>query len=138
LSRLADTEPTDMQKKTVMICDDEPDILTIYSNFLKRKYTIITANSGQTCIEKYKDNRLKGKKIDVLLVDYRLGDMLGDAVACQIRDLDSTKSLLITAYDLDEKLLDDIKSKGCIVGQLKKPLSLASLAENIDSLMAQS
>ena len=135
---MADTEPTGMQKKTVMICDDEPDILTIYSNFLKRKYTIITANSGQTCIEKYKDNRLNGKKIDVLLVDYRLGDMLGDAVACQIRELDSTKSLLITAYDLDEKLLDDIKARGCIVGQLKKPLSLVSLGENIDSLMAQS
>jgi hypothetical protein len=37
--------------------------------------------SGKECIEKYIKEKTMGIKIDLILIDYRLGDMLGDSVA---------------------------------------------------------
>lgn len=42
----------------------------------------------------------KGKKVDVLLLDYKLGDMQGDVVACKIHELNGVKTFLISAYEL--------------------------------------
>ena len=70
----------------------------------------------------------------MLLLDYRLGDMLGDKVACKIREMDGTKTILITAYEIDEKILDDLKQRNCIALRLKKPVSLATLSDKIQEL----
>jgi response regulator RpfG family c-di-GMP phosphodiesterase len=40
------------KKKTIMICDDEPDVLLSFELILKSKYDIIMADSGEKCIEK--------------------------------------------------------------------------------------
>lgn len=126
----------DAQKRTVMICDDEQDILLIYSNFLRNKFNIITAPSGEICLSKYKTEQKQGKKVDVLLLDYRLGDMLGDEVACKIRDLDGTKTILISAYEIDGAIIAKLKESNCIVSTMKKPISLAELQKNIQNLLA--
>lgn len=120
-----------------MICDDEEDLLLVYSNFLKRKFNVITATSGEACLALYKDERKLGKKIDVLLLDYKLGDMLGDKVACQIRELDGTKTILLSAYEIDEKLLDELKQRNCIVDRMKKPVSLVLLSEKVSELVPE-
>jgi len=125
----------DEQKKTVMICDDEEDILSIYSNFLRRKFNIITATSGEMCLSKYQAQRTLGKKIDVLLLDYRLGDMLGDEVACKIKALDGTKTILISAYEIEKSILSKLKQTECIASDMKKPVSLAELQKNIQTLV---
>ena len=78
-----------------------------------------------------------GKKIDVLLLDYKLGDMLGDKVACQIRELDGTKTILLSAYEIDEKLLDELKQRNCIVDRMKKPVSLVLLSEKVSELVPE-
>jgi response regulator RpfG family c-di-GMP phosphodiesterase len=119
-----------------MICDDEEDLLRVYSNFLKKKFNIITATSGEGCINLYKSEKLHGRKIDVLLLDYRLGDMLGDKVACQIRELDGTKTILITAYEVEENILADLKNRNCISLRIRKPASLAFVAEKINELLS--
>ncbi|MEO9321743.1 MAG: response regulator [Nitrososphaera sp.] len=124
-------------RRTVMICDDEADILKIYSNFLRRKFNVLTALSGSACISTYKEHQQKGSRVDVLLVDYRLGDMLGDQVACQIKELDGTRTVLITAYDLDDDRISSLKERGCIVGQLRKPISLATLMAQIEKIIGQ-
>jgi DNA-binding response OmpR family regulator len=123
------------QTKTVMICDDEEDILKIYGNFLKRKFNIITATSGEMCLSKYKTEKSLGKKIDVLLLDYRLGDMLGDEVACKIRELDGTKTILISAYEIDKSITDKLRKSDCIASEMKKPVSLKELQNNIQALV---
>lgn len=125
----------DGQLKTVMICDDEEDIVMIYSSFLKRRFNIITATSGEMCLSKYKAEKSLGKRIDVLLLDYRLGDMLGDEVACKIRQLDGTKTILISAYEIDKSVLEKLKGSDCIVSEMKKPISLADLQKKIQALV---
>jgi DNA-binding NtrC family response regulator len=36
-------------KKTVMICDDDNDLLQLYKLALNSKYEILTASSGKEC-----------------------------------------------------------------------------------------
>jgi DNA-binding NtrC family response regulator len=61
------------RKKTIIICDDEIDLLEMFQVALSREYETLTVDSGKDCIEKYFEE--KTKKIDILLLDYKLGDM---------------------------------------------------------------
>lgn len=114
-----------------MICDDEADLLRMYATALKKHYHVITADSGRACIEKYMDHTLRGKKIDVLLLDYKLGDSTGDDVACKIRELDGTKTILLTAYELEREMVGDLKSRNCIVDLVSKPVSMKVLFDRV-------
>ena len=93
-----------------MICDDEADVLMAYKIALSSKYSIVTAISGQDCLTKYNDEQLQGRKVDVLILDYKLGDMLGDEVACKIQEMDGTKVILISAYEIDPEFLKDSRT----------------------------
>ena len=120
-----------------MICDDEDDILRLYSKFIREKFNVITASSGESCLLQYRREKERGHKIDVLLLDYRLGDMLGDAVACQIKKMNGTKTIMISAFDLDEKMLQDLRERNCIVEDMKKPVSLEILAGVITEVLSR-
>lgn len=118
-------------KKTVMICDDEIDLLNMYKRALEREFEVLIVDSGKDCIEKYIAEKHAGKKIHVLLLDYKLGDMLGDVVACKISELNGVKTLLISAYNLEKSMIDDLIERRCIVGLVRKPVKLADMIEQI-------
>lgn len=64
------------RKKTIIICDDEIDLLEMFQVALSREYETLTIDSGKDYIEKYfEEKKVKNKKIDILLLDYKLGDM---------------------------------------------------------------
>jgi DNA-binding NtrC family response regulator len=122
-------------KKTVMICDDETDLLNMYKTALERDYNVIVVDSGKECIDRYIAEHHSGKKIHVLLLDYKLGDMLGDIVACKISELNGVKTLLISAYDLEEKMVNDLLYRRCIVGTIKKPVRLQVMLQKIEQTL---
>jgi DNA-binding response OmpR family regulator len=127
------------RKKTVMICDDEIDLLDMFQLALSTEYEILTADCGKDCIGKYfEEKNVKGKKIDILLLDYRLGDMQGDTVAKKVKELNDVKIIMISAYELDEKMVGDLKQSGYIVDVIKKPVSMKSLIEKIESFLTES
>lgn len=118
-----------------MICDDETDLLNMYKTALERDYNVIIVDSGKECIDRYIAEHHSGKKIHVLLLDYKLGDMLGDIVACKISELNGVKTLLISAYDLDERMVSDLLNRRCIVGTIKKPVRLQVMLQKIDQVL---
>lgn len=120
-----------------MICDGEPDLLELFNMALRSKYNIITASSGCQCIEKYSQEKRLGNRIDVVMVDYRLGDILGDEVACKIKQLNGTKVVLISAYEVDKSLIAELLTKGCIVDIIKKPISISSILSKLEQLVCQ-
>jgi DNA-binding NtrC family response regulator len=122
---------------TVMICDDEPDMLDLFKAALEPAHDILAVDSGKDCIEKFVEEKHKGRKIDVLILDYRLGDMLGDTVACKIKELNGVKTILISAYDLDEEMVKDLIERKCIVSTLKKPIRLQPMIEKIEQIMKE-
>jgi|GEM_PF-452611 len=125
------------RRETVMICDDDPDALTIYKYTLGKSYNVIATSSGKECLAKYSEELRRGARIDALLLDYRLGDMNGDEVAYKIRMVNdgSTKVILITAYELEKSLLAKLKDSKCIVIDIKKPISPMALLVKVAQVL---
>jgi CheY-like chemotaxis protein len=119
----------DAEKKTVMVCDDEPDLRLLFGLALKSKYNVILVESGENCIEKYIEEKSRGNKIHLILLDYRLGDMLGDSVARTIKEHNGTKIILISAYDLDHAFVKELEESKFIVEFIEKPIEPANLIE---------
>src|SRR5919199_4961683 len=111
-------------RRTVMICDDEADLLYLFKSVLEPSYHVLAVESGRSCIEKFIDEKKKGKNVDVLLLDYKLGDMLGDIVACKIHELNGVKTILITAYELEQDMVSHLIENRCITGIMKKPVRI--------------
>ena len=123
------TSHSDTEKKTVMICDDERDLLELFGLALKSKYNVILVDSGEDCIDKYIDEKNQGNKIHLILLDYRLGGMFGDSVARKIKEYNGTKIILISAYDLDDVLVKDLEQNKYIAKYIEKPIFINSLIE---------
>jgi len=117
------------RKKTVMICDDEQDLRLLFGLALGLKYNVIQVESGKNCIEKYIEEKNRGNEIHLILLDYRLGDMLGDAVARKIKEYNGVKIILISAYDLDHALVKELEESKFIVQFIEKPIEPANLIE---------
>jgi response regulator RpfG family c-di-GMP phosphodiesterase len=64
-----------MRKKvhTLLICDDEPDLLELYAAMLSEDYKIVKVSSGEECIGKYIEMKEKMDDITVILSDFRIG-----------------------------------------------------------------
>jgi CheY-like chemotaxis protein len=117
------------KKKTIMICDDEQDVLLFFKLALESKYNIILVSSGEDCINKYKEEKSRGNEIHLILLDYRLGSMHGDSVARKIKEHNGTKIILISAYDLDDVLLKELEDGGYIAKYVEKPIHTNRLVE---------
>jgi CheY-like chemotaxis protein len=92
----------------VLICDDDMKLLRLFQLALEPTYDVLKVSCGKECLEKYAEEKVKGHKIDVLLLDYRLGDMTGDDVACKIRELDGTYTILMSAFELEKEVISQL------------------------------
>ena len=120
----------------VMICEDDCDLLNLFQKGIGSKYSVIAVGSGTECISKYIDEKVKGNKVDVLIVSYDLHDLPGDIVATTIRDLGGsirrTTTVLVSASELDKELVEHLKRKNCIIDSVTKPVSIDSLMRIIE------
>jgi CheY-like chemotaxis protein len=126
---------------TVIVCDDEKDILNILARALTPKFHVVTVSSGNECIEKCKEISTANRESIrlLLLLDYKLGDMTGDEVAYKVNEVSShMKILLMTAYELDLAFIDDLKAQGYISGFIRKPFRLAHVISRIEEEICSS
>ena len=80
----------------------------------------------------------KGKKVDVLLLDYKLGDMQGDVVACKIHELNGVKTFLISAYELEQTLINNLIESTCIIDVMRKPIHISAMVKELEKVIAVS
>jgi CheY-like chemotaxis protein len=123
-------------RKTVMICDDETDLLYLFKSALEPTYHVLAVESGRGCIEKFIEEKQKGKKVDVLLLDYKLGDMLGDIVACKIHELNGVKIFIISAYELERAVVSNLMERRCIIGIMRKPIRVSAMIKEVERALA--
>ena len=118
-----------MSKKvhTLLICDDEPDLLELYAAMLSDDYKIAKASSGEECIRKYSEMKEKKDEITVILLDFRIGEVTGDKVARDIKEINGAKIILISAYEIDHDLIQKLKNERVIIEFVSKPISLDTL-----------
>ena len=82
--------------KTILVVDDEPQILSIVSGFLCSQYHILTANSGTDALQQSEE--FKGE-IHVLLSDFQMAGMTGIELATRITlARPKIKVLLMSSY----------------------------------------
>ena len=65
---------------TVLIVDDDPQVVDIYAELLEHRYTVQTAMSGREALDLMDDT------IDVVLLDRRMPELSGDSVLDRIRE----------------------------------------------------
>ena len=59
----------------------------------------------------------------------------GDDVASKIRDLDGTKTILISAYELERERVNELNACHCIVDLVHKPVSIKILMERVQQAL---
>jgi response regulator RpfG family c-di-GMP phosphodiesterase len=116
-------------RKMVMICEDEKELLDLYSRVLELRYDVIKVCSGAECIREYLENKANGSPIDLLFLDYKLGDMLGDDVAKKIKKMNGIKIILISAYNLDEPIKNELLENKYIEKFLQKPIRMRQIIQ---------
>ena len=128
-----------MRKKehTLLICDDEPDLLELYAAMLSEDYRIIKASSGDECIRKYIEMKEKMEDITVILLDFRIGEMTGDVVARNIKEINGAKVILISAYEIQRDLIQRLKDERVIIEFVPKPITLDTLKRIIAKTISE-
>ena len=119
-----------------MVCDDDQDLRLVFGLAFESKYNVILVDSGETCIEKFIQEKNQGNKIHLLLLDYRLGDMFGDSVARTIKGYNGTKIILITAYDVDNELIKELEENRYIERYVKKPIQIPDLIQIVANMIS--
>lgn len=117
------------KKKVVMVCEDESELLELYSKVLESRYEVIKVCSGYDCINKYLEQKSNGTNIDLLILDYKLEDMLGDEVAKKIKEHNGIKIILLSAYNLDEPIKKDLLENKYIEKFLQKPIKIRQMIQ---------
>jgi len=103
--------------KRILIIDDDVDICSLLSRFLKRHgYEVDYNFSGKSALE-----MLKTKKYELVFCDFRLGDTDGRTILQKIKEQSpSTQVVIITGYS-DVKLAVEIIKAGAL-DYIIKPL----------------
>lgn len=127
-------EPSNGSIHTIMIIEDEDDILNIYKDFLQRKGFRV-AVSAPTANEVLRDYQTYMP--DLTMIDYRLpGEMNGLEAAEKILRVDpSAKIMMVTA---SESIEADLEKNAFLsnkkIAVIRKPVRLGVLAKRIASL----
>lgn len=75
--------------KTILIADDEPDVLKVLRfRLTKRGYNVLTAVNGKEALDLARE-----KRPDLLIVDYRMPVMDGEELCRKLKDDDELKRI---------------------------------------------
>ena len=115
-----------------MICENEPDVRLLFGLVLRSRYDVITVDSGEECIERYIEETNRGNKIHLILLDYKLDDMMGDSFARKIKECNETKIILNSAYNVDDVLIRELENGNYISRYIQKPFDTDRLTDLVD------
>ncbi|WP_255195973.1 response regulator [Halorarius litoreus] len=115
------------EQATVLVVEDEPALVDIYTHWLSDTYTVLTANGGEEALEQLSDS------VDVALLDRLMPGMAGEEVLAAIRVRSvQCRVAMVTAvepdFDILEMGFDDY---------LTKPVSKDQLLETVERLLAR-
>ena len=103
--------------KKILVVDDDVDICTLLSRYLSKKgFEVAASHNGTQALDTLKKNRF-----DLVLCDFRLGDMDGSEVLAKIKELyPEVPVIIITGYS-DIKIAVNVIKAGAF-DYVTKPL----------------
>jgi len=118
--------------ETILLIDDEPDILEIGRELMKSLgYTILTAGGGDESLEVYRQQQ---ERIDLVMLDVVMPGMGGGETFDALKALNpDVRVLLCSGYGLDGQVRE-ILQRGCH-GFIQKPFKIRRLADELRSIL---
>lgn len=125
-------EPITARKTTVLLVDDESAIALLVELELARMgYYVLKAHSGAEAIRISSEFHTP---IDVLVTDWKMPDMSGDDLACELLvQRPEIKVILMSGYPEADAIAGAFKNDQLVL--LSKPFSSAKLDESICRLL---
>lgn len=122
----------DAKKSSIMVVDDEPDILLVLGEFLSAEgFKVLTAKSGQQALEKLKEHT-----VNLVLLDMAMPNMNGIETLREIKKIaPGLPVIMITAYRDAEKAVEAFRlgAFDCIF----KPFDLKYLRQSVMSKLLE-
>ena len=124
-------------KESVLVVDDEPDIVNLIKQSLHKKGMKVSAFTDP--VMALEDFKVKCKTCSLILSDIRMPGMSGYELVKQAKQIDKdAKVVLMSAFEIQEKefhnLLPDIK----VDGFLQKPFHIQQLNEVVEKISINS
>ena len=120
------------KKKTILFVDDEESILSVSSEYFRRKgYQTLTARTGPEALE-----ILAEQAVDCCFTDINMPKMNGLELAEKIKSHDNTMPVIVmTGYPSLENTIQTIKNG--VVDFLIKPVNLKQMELSVQRVMQQ-
>jgi two-component system alkaline phosphatase synthesis response regulator PhoP len=122
-------------QRTIMVVDDNPDIITIVKTILEGKgYNVLSASSGQELL-----SLLNNQKPDLIILDIMMPEMDGLEVLGRLKGVTETASIpviLLTAKVQYEDVLGGYKLGADYY--ITKPFTSTQLVNGINLLLGES
>ncbi|MET0405849.1 MAG: response regulator [Cystobacter sp.] len=109
-------------RHTLLLVDDEPDVVDLLQRMFHKRYQVLTASSGPEALK-----LLRGHRVDVLITDQRMPEMTGIELvtAARAEGIDVT-ALLLTGYTDPEDIIAAI-NRGQVHRYITKPWDVNDL-----------
>ncbi len=121
-------------KRTIMVVDDNPDIVIIVTSILEAKgYVVQSASSGQEAL-----SLLKGQKPDLIILDIMMPQMDGLEVLTRLKADQSTASIpviLLTAKIQENDIIAGYKAGAEYY--ITKPFTPTQVLEGINLILGR-
>jgi DNA-binding NtrC family response regulator len=121
-----------IKERTLLIVDDEPDIFWAMEHLLKQEgFVLIRALNGLETLA-----NMENKHFELVLLDAKLPDIEGLALAKKIKAMDSTVPIvLISGYlSRDDEIVQDALSNGLISEYISKPFQHPEILNVVKNL----
>ncbi|WP_159995963.1 response regulator [Roseomonas sp. 18066] len=117
---------------TLLLVDDEPEILVALSDLLEDEFRVLTASSGPAALALLAHQPPGAPEVHAILSDQRMPEMTGDVFLARAREICRAEALLLTGYaDLDAVI--SAVNHGRIAGYAPKPWEPAALLSMVRS-----
>jgi len=109
-----------MTKRRILLADDEDSVRQVYGMLLSDDFEVVEAKNGKEALELY----AKGK-FDLVITDYQMPLLKGNALAKRIREICPTQPIImITAFEP--------RANDAVDQVVHKPFSITQLRESIE------
>jgi CheY-like chemotaxis protein len=118
--------------ETILIVDDEADILDIAQNMLEQfGYTVLTARNGEEAVEIYSR---QGNRIDLVILDLGMPGMGGEKCLRELLRINPSVKVLIASGYAATQTVHNILEAGA-TGFMAKPYRLEDMLKKVRDLL---
>jgi two-component system cell cycle sensor histidine kinase/response regulator CckA len=118
--------------ETIIIVDDEPDILDIGQNTLEQfGYTVLMARSGEEAVEVYSRH---GNRIDLVILDLGMPGMGGEKCLQELLCMNPSVKVLIASGYASTQTVQSILEAGA-TGFMAKPYRLEDMLKKVREVL---